>query len=156
MLFSRTIPHSDRRKQAMTSMMPMPETVQRALGDAAARDLAMWLEDVVEDNSVDRRELGDMNVRLGKVETRLDAVEQGLREVKTDVRDLRQTMEARFAQVDARFEQMNARFDQMIAQFSLVFDRMISQTRWTIGLIALFGVIISILVAIGQIGPWMR
>jgi len=52
-------------------------------------------------------------------------------------------MNERFARVDERFDQMNERFDQM-------YDRMLVQTRWLIGSLALIGTVISVLLAIGQ------
>lgn len=47
----------------------------------------------------------------------------------------------KFRKVDERFERM--KFDRML-------ERMTSLTRWSVGTIALFGSIISILLAIGQ------
>jgi len=158
-------------------MTRMPETVQRALGDDVAQAFATWLGDVLDDRMIDRREFGeskdhlealsanvtqvrlevdDLGKRLDKVEMRLDgvekrldivelrlsSVEQGLTELRADVRELQRT-------IDERFDKLNERFD-------LMYDRMLSQTQWTIGLLSVFGTIIAILVGINQIGQVLR
>ena len=51
-------------------------------------------------------------------------------------------MEERF---DRRFEGMDEKLDRMN-------DRILSMTRWLIGLIALFGSLITVLLAIAQFG----
>lgn len=49
-----------------------------------------------------------------------------------------------------RFDQMNQHFEMRLDQMN---ERIIVQTRWLIGTIALFGTILSILMAIATFSP---
>lgn len=51
-------------------------------------------------------------------------------------------MDRHLDKMDQRFDKMDQRLDQML-------DRMLVQSRWLIGSIALLGTVISILLAIG-------
>jgi len=68
--------------------------------------------------------------------SRLDILEHDVGDIKEELKGLRREM-------NARFDQVNARFDQM-------YDRMLVQTRWLIGSLALIGTVVSLLLAIGQ------
>ena len=82
-------------------------------------------------------------------------------EVKADVHQLRSEMNERFDRLyhrsETHFDQMHERFDQMNQRFEARLDqmseRMLVQTRWLIGSIALFGTILTILMAIAQFAP---
>ena len=167
----------------------MPDTVQKALGDAlgdvAVRDFTVWLETLMSEHTVgqdawsqaqvrfDNLEAGqarleagyakledgqskleirmtNVETRLTHVETRLTMVEHDVADLKVDVRDLRRDMHERFdrqmGEVNTRFAEVNIRFDQLQVQ-------MLSQMRWTVGTLALFGTLIAILVGIGQLRP---
>jgi len=52
--------------------------------------------------------------------------------------------------MNERFDRMNERFDRMNERFDQMHARMVSMMKWTVGTLALFGSIISILLAIGQ------
>ena len=58
------------------------------------------------------------------------------------------------AESNNRFDQMNDRFDRMNTESNNRFDRLQEQigsmTKWTVGTMALFGTLITILLAIGQ------
>jgi len=157
----------------------IPDTVQQAWGDAAVRDFTAWIVKILKEQAVPRDEWGQMTTRMGAVEQRLDGVEQrldgveqrldgveqrlgavenrldvvehGLDELKLDVRDLRHTVDERF---DRMHESFNARIDRVHesidARFDQLNERIMVQTRWTVGVLALFGTIISIIVGIGQ------
>jgi hypothetical protein len=90
----------------------------------------------------------NLEVRMTNVETRLTMVEHDVADLKVDVRDLRRDMHERFdrqaSEVNTRFAEVNVRFDQLQVQ-------MLSQMRWTVGTLALFGTLIAILVGIGQL-----
>jgi len=110
----------------------MPQSVREAWGDQAAQDFSAWLDEVLAERTVPRDE-------WRQVLSRLEVLEHDMSEVKTELRDLRREM-------NERFDRMNERFDQM-------YDRIMVQTRWTIGVLALFGTVIAILVGIGQLSP---
>ena len=114
----------------------MRDTIRAALGEAAAAELQAWVEQIVAEKAMPRDE-------YRHVIARMDVVEHGLADVKTDLRDLRREMSERFDRVNERFDHMNERFDQM-------YDRMLVQTRWMVGTIAIFGTLITALLAISQ------
>ena len=75
-----------------------------------------------------------------------------------------ESMEARFDQrfesMEARFdsrlvemrEEFNDRFESMDAKLDRMNDRILSMTRWLIGLVALFGSLVTALLAVAQFG----
>ncbi len=67
--------------------------------------------------------------RLDILERDVEGVKQEVEEVKQELKELRR--------------EMNERFDQM-------YDRILVMTRWTVGVIALFGTAVTILLAIAQ------
>ena len=103
--------------------------------------------------------LDEMNQRFG---ARFDEMNQRFG-ARFD--EMNQRFEARFDQMnrhfETRFDEMNqrfeARFDEMNRHFETRLDqmneRMLVQTRWLIGTIALFGTIITVLMAIAQFTP---
>jgi chromosome segregation ATPase len=171
----------------------MPDTIQKALGEAATRDFTPWLETFMTEHTVGQdtwklaqarfdgletrqmkveTRLDSLETRQMKVETRLDGVESrltmvehDLAELKVEVRDLRRDIHERLDRMAAMFNErfdrqaaeMNARFDHQAAEVNGRFDRlqqqMLSQTRWTVGTLALFGTLITLLVGIGQLRP---
>lgn len=56
-------------------------------------------------------------------------------------------MDQRFDKMDQRLNEMNREMNKRLDQMH---DRMLVQSRWLIGSIALLGTVISILLAIGQ------
>jgi hypothetical protein len=112
------------------------------------------LERLVEEKAVPRDE-------YRQVLSRLDVLEHDVADVKADVRELRAEMNERFDRMNERFVEMERhfedRFDQMGQHFEVRLDqmseRMLVQTRWLIGSIALFGTILTILQAIAQFTP---
>ena len=110
----------------------LPESVQRVLGEEAGQDLANWLQGLLSERAISREE-------WRQVLSRLDILEHDMAEVKVELRELRREM-------NERFDQMNERFDTM-------YEGLLVHTRWTIGVPSLFGTILAILVAIGQLSP---
>lgn len=117
----------------------MPKSVRESWGDQATDDFARWFDEAIVKVAVPRDE-------YRQVLSRLDILEHDVADVKTELRDLRREMNERFDRVNERFDAMNERFDQM-------YERMMVMTRWTIGIIALFGTIVTILLAISQFTP---
>ena len=60
---------------------------------------------------------------------------------------LRAEMDERFASVDERFEALRV---EMNRNFDVLYGRMLSIVRWTVGTLALFGTLITILLTVGQ------
>jgi len=83
--------------------------------------------------------------------TRLDILEHDMEEVKTDYREFRREMNEFRKEVNERFDRMNERFDRMNERFDRMYGRMGSWMKWTVGTIAFFGTLITVLVGIGQL-----
>lgn len=78
-------------------------------------------------------------------------------EFREDLGQLRREMNQRFDEMNQRFDGMHQRFDEMHQHFESRLDqmseRMLVQTRWLIGSIALFGTILTIMMGIAQFTP---
>lgn len=80
----------------------------------------------------------EFRAELGQTRTEFWAELGQLRaEFREELRQLRLEINERFARVDERFDRVDV-------------DRMLMQTRWLLGSLALIGTIISVLLAIGQ------
>ncbi len=154
-------------------MLHVPETVRQAWGDEVVSEVVPWVEQIVEEKAgpwlkqaVQERAVPRDEYR--QVLSRLDVLEHDVADIKKDVRDLRTEMNERFDRMNERFDRMNERFvemerhlegrlTEMNRHFEVRFDqmteRMLVQTRWLVGSIALFGTIITILLAIAQFTP---
>ncbi len=103
-------------------VIPAPEVIRKSMGNEAAEALGRWFQDILENKAVSRDE-------YRHILTRLEVLEKEVFEIKQDMKDFR--------------KEMNQRFDGMYAQMG-------SLMKWTVGTLALFGTIISTLLAIGQ------
>ena len=101
------------------------------------------LKQLVEEKAVPRDE-------YRQVLSRLDVLEHDVADIKENVRELRGEMNERFDRMNERFVEMERHFEVRLDQMS---DRMLVQTRWLIGSIALFGTILTIMMAIAQFTP---
>jgi len=54
------------------------------------------------------------------------------------------------SEMNERFDQMNERFDRMNEGFDQMYQRTTTMIRWTVGTLALLGMILTILMAIAQ------
>jgi len=101
------------------------------------------LKQLVEEKAVPRDE-------YRQVLSRLDVLEHDVADIKENVRELRGEMNERFDRMNERLVEMERHFEVRLDQMS---DRMLVQTRWLIGSIALFGTILTILQAIAHFTP---
>ena len=135
----------------------IPTTIRRVLGDEAALDFVPLVEQIVANVAVPRDE-------YRQVLSRLDILDHAMADVRVELRALNerfdqmcQYFETLFDRqnrhAETRFDGMNQRFDRINERFDQVYDRMQAQTRWTVGTIALFGTLITILLAISQFTP---
>lgn len=152
----------------------LPESVREHLGAQAAQDLSQWFAENFPQNVVTRDEYREVLSRLDVLENEVAGVNKRLDRMEERFEGRFNQMEGRFNQIDQRFDQIDQRFEQQSAQFNQRFDeqnaqfneridavneridrlheQMRVQTRWTIGTIALFGTILTILQAIAQFG----
>ena len=124
----------------------IPRSVRESWGEEATEDFAEWFDQAVRESAVPRDEYRQILSRMEIIEHDIDDLKDSVAEVNREVGDLRREMNERFDRMNERFDRMNERFDQM-------YERILVMTRWTIGILALFGTIITILLAIAQFTP---
>ncbi len=157
----------------------LPNSVHEAWGEQAAEDFSQWIEEYVQTETVPRDEYQEVLSRLDVIDERFKRIDERFEEVdrrfeqvngqfenvdeqfeKIDERfkelaDRLVHMEERFDQrLDEQSHQFNQRIDEQTAQFNDRLDRLHEQTRvmmrWTVGTIALFGTIVTVLLAIAE------
>ena len=138
----------------------LPQSVRKHLGDQVADDFSRWFEENVQHELVTKDQYREVLSRLDVLEERFDHVEERFDRMEEHVEErldlMEKHFEERFEQVDQRFEGMEERLDRrfegMDEKLDRMNDRILSMTRWLIGLIALFGSLITVLLAIAQFG----
>jgi len=143
----------------------MPTSVREALGDKVALDLLSWFIRVIPSVAVTREEFKEVIVRLDNLERelkglraemdrRFEEVNKRFEEINMRFEGVNQRFEDWGMFVNKRFEEMNLRMDNRLETVHARIDsrgtRMLVQSRWLIGSIAVLGTVISILLAIGQ------
>ena len=143
----------------------VPEVAREAWGDEVVAAVVPWMKEIAGEEGVPRDEYRE-------VLSRLDVLEHDVADVKVDVRELRgelrsemgglrgemhERFDRMYQRSEERFDRMyqhfEGRFDQVNERFDRVNERMLVQTRWLIGSIALFGTILTIMMAIAQFAP---
>jgi len=139
----------------------VPQSVREVLGEQASGDLATWFDESIRAQAVERDEFRKVLSRLDVLEERFDGVDDRLDRID----DRLNAMDERFDVVNERFDamnaQMNERFDAMNTRMSersehidekldRMNDRILSMTRWLIGLLVLFGTMVTVLLGIAQ------
>ena len=152
----------------------LPSSVQETLGDPAADDLARWLDENFDQRTVHPDEYRKVLTRLDQIDERFERVEGRIDETNERLDRMEGRFEKRFDQIDQRLNQqsaqLNQRLDEQSAQFNqrlgeqsrqfnqrldgvnerIDHEQMRMQTRWTVGTIALFGTIVTVLLAIAD------
>ena len=132
---------------------PLPQSVQETLGDPAADDFARWLDENFDQRTVLTR-LDLVDERFERVDERFDHVEQRLDETNERLDQIDQRLDEQSAQFNQRLDeqsrQLNERIDAVNERIDGLHEQMRVQTRWTVGTIALFGTIVTVLLAIAE------
>jgi len=165
------IPQTVRRslgEEAVVDFMPwMEEWLSESIKEKAVprdeyREVLSRLDGLEKDVSFVKEEQARMRVEFHQDQVQIRA---GLREdqvqmraeFREDLGQLRREMNQRFDEMNQRFDGMHQRFDEMHQHFESRLDqmseRMLVQTRWLIGSIALFGTILTIMMGIAQFTP---
>lgn len=136
----------------------VPEALRKSLGDEAAEALRWWIQETLKNNAVSRDEHRQILNRLDILEHDVSELRQEFKEFRTEVYQRFDLVNERFDRMnerfDERFDQMNKRFDERFysvdERFDRIYERIGSMTKWTVGTLALFGTLITILLTIGQ------
>lgn len=146
---------------------PVPESVRETLGEQATDDLSRWVGELIQERAVVRDEYREVLSRLDVLKSEVEGINDRLDRMEERFEQRFQQIDERFNQIDQRFDKIDDRFDKQrdqfdqrldkqSAQFNQRIDRlheqMRVQTRWTVGTIALFGTIVTVLLAIAEFG----
>ena len=138
------------------------QRVRDAFGEEGAGVLEEYIRALIAENAVGRDEYREVLSRLDVVESRLDGVEREVQTLRSEMREGFRSVNDRFdrmqQQFDQRLDQMSGQFDQRLDQTSGQFGKRLDQVdqrldkmmRWTVGTIALFGTLITVLLAIAE------
>ena len=118
-----------------------PRVLREKWGMDVVEQAETWIKEILRSEGIHRDEFRE-------VVSRLDRLEQGQEELKEEVYRLRGEMNGFRSEVNERFDRMSERFDRMSERFDRMNERMLSMIKWTVGTIALFGTIISVLMAV--------
>lgn len=121
----------------------VPKKLREVWGEEVIEALLPWLEEFIKEKAPTREEhreiisrLDTIEIRLGNLEKRMDGLEKRMDRLDTDVKDFR--------------KEMNERFDKINERFDTLYTLMASSIKWTVGTLALFGTMITVLLAISQ------
>ena len=161
----------------------IPQVIRQGWGEEVVTAFVPWLKEeiaaTVKAKAVPRDEYREVLSRLDGLEKDVSVIKESLFQTRTEFREdqvqmraefredlgeLRREMNQRFDGIYERFDgingcfdEMNGRFDEMNQRFESRLDqmseRMLVQTRWLIGSIALFGTILTVMMAIAQFTP---
>ena len=153
----------------------LPQSVREHFGEQVAEDFSRWFAENVEYELVTKSEYRKILSRLDaiderfavideqfeKVDERFEHVDERFDQMEDRFNERFEQVDQRFEQVDQRLEQVDQRFESMEERFDKRFegmdakldrmnDRILSMTRWLIGLVALFGSLVTALLAVAQ------
>ncbi len=138
-----------------------PEVMRRAWGEEVVVAFIPWLDGLLEERVVVRDEYREVLSRLDGLEKDASLIKESLARTRAEFREeqaqtraefredlsaLRMEMNQGFGRVNEQFDRVNERFDRMS-------ECMLVQTRWLVGSIVVFGLIVSTLMAIAQFTP---
>lgn len=130
----------------------IPQSIREQLGEQASQDLAHLLDQTMAGEKLERlsfdmeivkREITGLKESQEKLNQRFDVMETRFEERFTMIENRLGMIEERFGVIENRLSGIEERFDQ-------INERLLSSIRWTVGTIALFGTLISILMAIAE------
>jgi chromosome segregation ATPase len=154
----------------------MPESVRRAWGEDVVVDFVTWFDEILHRRAVTPEQWSELESRTEQVDQHVAALTTEVKDLRNEMNDRFEQVDRRFDEVDRRFEQVDQRFEQVDQRFEQVdqrfeqlvarmdeqfqrledrFDRfhdlMHVQTRWAIGVMGLFGSMVTLLLAIGLV-----
>ena len=152
----------------------LPQSVREHMGEQVAADFSRWFAENVQQELVTNDEYREVLSRLDvleerfdhveerfdRVDERLDRMDERLNQMDERLDAMNAQMNERFdamsTRMDERFDTMNERMDerseQVTDQLDRMNDRILSMTRWLIGLLVFFGSMVTALLAVAQFG----
>ena len=145
----------------------LPQSVREHMGEQVAADFSRWFAENVQQELVTNDEYREVLSRLDIFEKRFDQTDERLDRMDERLNQMDERLDAMNAQMNERFDAMNARMDerfdamnermderseQVTDQLDRMNDRILSMTRWLIGLLVFFGSMVTALLAVAQFG----
>ena len=139
-----------------------PSVLREKWGADVVQDLEVWVKEIVRSEGVSRDEYREILSRLDRLEQGQEGLKEEVYQLRGEMSGLRSEMSGLRSEVNERFDRVTEQFDRVTEQFDRVterFDRMYEQLgrmnermlsvlKWTVGTIALFGTLISVLLAV--------
>ena len=123
--------------------------LEEKLGADVFADLNLWMRGIVNTESATKDQYQDLSFRLEGLKDEVHWLRGELTGFRTEVN---QRFDSFQASIDQRFDSFRADMDQRLDSINERFDtmneRILSNMKWSVGTIALFGTIITILMAI--------
>ena len=138
----KAVPRDEYRE--VLSRLDLLEKDISLVKEEQARMRVEFREDQVQMRAEFREDQAQMRAEFREDQAQMRA------EFREDLGQLHREMNERFDGMHERFDGMNQHFESRLDQMS---ERMLVQTRWLIGSIALFGTILTIMMAIAQFMP---
>ena len=142
-----------------------PEVMRKAWGEEVVGAFIPWLDGLLEERVVVRDEYREVLSRLDGLEKDASLIKESLARTRAEFREEQAQTRAEFredlAQARAEFREdlsalrteMNQGFGRVSERFDQMSECMLVQTRWLVGSIVVFGLIVSTLMAIAQFTP---
>ena len=130
----------------------LPQSVREHMGEQVAADFSRWFAENVQQELVTNDEYRKVLSRLDVLEERFDHVEERFDRVDERLDRMKERFDRMEERFENRFEEVNQRFEGIDTKLDRMKDRILSMTRWIIGLIALSGTMVTVLLAVAQFG----
>ena len=132
--------------------------LEKKLGADVVEDLDVWVRGIVTSESVTKDQFGQIISRLDGLEDRMDGLENRIdlldertQILTNEMTSFRAEVNQRFLSIDQRFLNIDQRLDSFRSdidqRLDTINERIVSIIKWTVGTIALFGTIITVLMA---------
>ena len=123
--------------------------LEEKLGADVVQDLDIWIKGIVNAESITKDQFGQITSQLLGIDQRFDSIHQRFDDFRSEMEQhfdsFRSDIDQRFGAIDQRFDSLRSDFDQ---RFDKLSELTLNGIRWTVGTIALFGTIITVLIAV--------
>ena len=131
-----------------------PEVMRKAWGEEVVGAFIPWLDTLLEERVVLRDEYREVLSRLDGLEKDISLVKESLTQTRAEFREDQARTRAEFREdLSALRMETNQGFGRVSDRFDQMSECMLVQTRWLVGSIVVFGLIVSTLMAIAQFTP---
>ena len=131
-----------------------PEVMRKAWGEEVVGAFIPWLDGLLEERVVVRDEYREVLSRLDGLEKDISLVKESLTQTRAEFREDQARTRAEFREdLSALRMETNQGFGRVSDRFDQMSECMLVQTRWLVGSIVVFGLIVSTLMAIAQFTP---